>query len=332
MKKKIQVIAEMACSHEGDPEIAKKIIKGAAYAGADAIQFQIWCLDKMVTPDHPDLRLLTRLEQSYDQWGMLAKYTREAFPGMEIVACVYEEESVDFANGLPVDAFKLHASDLSNPLLIRHVARTGKPVHLSVGASTVDEILNALTWVRETGNEDLTLMYGYQNFPTRVDDVHLSYLAKLKHLFDLPVGYQDHTDAETPGAFFLPAAAVGMGVDILEKHITHDRSLKGVDHEAALNPDEFSCFVKMLRDVEAAMGVDVPKPFSEDEKKYRVYSKKSIVAARDIAKGSLIMERDLTFRRAATLGIPPSDASRILGRTTRKAIPAMANILERDLE
>src|SRR5205823_1969384 len=107
------------------------------------------------------------------------------------------------------------------------------------------------------------LLYGYQNVPTRVDDVHLSYMMKLKQLFELPVGYQDHSDGGGDEAFWLPAAAVGMGVEVLEKHITHDRSLKGTDHEAALNPNEFARFVRMVRQVEQARGLAVPHGFSE---------------------------------------------------------------------
>lgn len=141
-------------------------------------------------------------------------------------------------------------------------------------------------------------MYGYQNFPTLTDEVHLRYMMKLKQLFELPLGYQDHTDADAAAAFWLPAAALGMGVDILEKHITHDRSLKGTDYEAALDPAELARFVQLVRAIEAAMGISTPRVFSPEETKYRKYAKKSLVASRDLAAGTPVMDGDLLFMQA----------------------------------
>lgn len=327
----IFIVAEMACSHEGDPRLARAIIDAAGAAGADAIQFQMWRLADMVTPDHPDIELLRRLEMPWAQWGELAAYARSRHPGLEIVACVYEPFTVDFAQTINVDAYKLHSSDLSNPTLVRRLARTGRPVHLSVGASSLDEIQAALEWAREEGCRDITLMFGYQNFPTRIDDAHLDYLPKLRGLFELPVGYQDHTDAEHPGAFHLPAAAAGLGVDILEKHITHDRSLKGVDHQAALNPDEFARFVRMVRDIELGRGIGVPKPWSEEERHYRAIAKKSIVLGRDAAAGETLAEGDLLFLRASRPGLPPTCAGRLVGKRLLRALPAWTVLAEEDV-
>src|SRR2546423_12151764 len=252
--KRTHTIAEMACSHEGDPALARKIIDGAGEAGADAIQFQIWSLKDTVVPHHPDYQMLTRIELSRDAWRDLANYARDKFPAMQIIACVYERSSVDFAESIAIDAYKIHSADLSNPVLIDYVAQTKRRIDLSVGASTIGEIQSALDWIAAgRTNESLSetwLMYGYQGFPTPTDAINLSYMMKLKQLFELPVGYQDHSNGDLPAAFWLPAAALGMGVDALEKHITHDRSYKGIDHEAALNPDEFRKFVEMVREIE----------------------------------------------------------------------------------
>lgn len=157
-------------------------------------------------------------------------------------------------------------------------------------------------------------------------------MTKLKDLFELPIGYQDHSDADTEAAFWLPAAAVGMGVNILEKHITHDRSLRGTDHEAALNPDEFSRFVQMVRTIEGAMEGSIPRAFSEDEIKYRRYAKKSLVASRDLAIGEVISEDALRFMRADDLGLPPDQAWRVIGKSTRRPIAKYHLIREEDVE
>ena len=131
--KKIVVIAEMACSHEGDPALARKIIDGAGAAGADAIQFQIWLARDMMVPQHPAFATLNRIELSRQVWSELAAYVRQNYPQLQIIACVYERASVDFAETLGVDAYKLHSADLSNPYLVQYVAATGKRIDLSVG-------------------------------------------------------------------------------------------------------------------------------------------------------------------------------------------------------
>jgi sialic acid synthase SpsE len=325
------VIAEMACSHEGDPDLARRIIDAAGSAGADAVQFQIWRAEAVMVPHHKDYGLLCRLELSRDRWRELAAHARSRHPDLQIIACVYDADSADFAATLPVDAYKLHSADLSNPSLVSHVAKIGRRIDLSVGSSTVDEISAAVSWIRAASAAPIWLMYGYQNFPTRIDDVHLRYLQKLRELFELPVGYQDHTDADDPAAFWIPAAAVGAGVHILEKHVTHDRSKKGADHQAALNPDEFATFVRMVRNVEQALGSGVPRPFSPDEEKYRRYAKKSLVASRALPEGHQLADEDFQPLRAEALGVPPSDAPRLVGRRTRRAIPQYGLVTDDDL-
>ncbi len=326
------IIAEMACSHDGSAELGRQIIASAAAAGADAVQFQVWAIKDMMVPHHPDFERVAKIELSRDEWRALAEFSREQAPEMQIIACVYERASADFALQIGADAFKLHSSDLSNPFLVKHVAGMGKRIDLSVGASTLDEIETALEWIRAAGNEDVWLMYGYQSFPTPTDQIHLAYMRKLRELFELPVGYQDHTDADKPDAFYLPAAAVGLGVDVLEKHITHDRSKKGIDHEAALNGDEFAEFVRMVRELERAMGSAVPKPFTDEEIKYRRYSKKSLVAARDLPAGTTIQREDLTFMRADDLGVPPDQWQALAGRKTRRDIDRFHLVRRDDVE
>lgn len=330
--KHIYIIAEMACSHEGDPALARAIIDGAGTAGADAIQFQIWKLADLDVPHHPDYAERSQLELSQEVWGELAHYSRERYPEMQIIGCVYERESVDFCERIEVDAYKLHSADLSNPYMVKYVAQTGRRIDLSVGASTLDEIQTAIQWIAQTSEASVWMMYGFQNFPTDPKDIHLDYMLKLQDLFELPVGYQDHSDGDSPAAFWLPAAAAGMGIRILEKHITHDRSRKGIDYQAALNPNEFKQFVEMVRQIEMAKGNSIPRPFSPAEQAYRRYAKKSIVAGRDLARGTIICEDDLRFMRADKLGLPPDQAQHLLGRKLKEDVARYALITERNVE
>lgn len=325
------IIAEMACSHEGNSDLARKIINGAGQAGANAIQFQIWSLVDMVVPHHSEYEKLAKIELSREQWTDLAAYERNRYPDMQIIACVYERSSVDFAESINADAYKLHSGDLSNPYLVKYVAATGKRIDLSVGASTLDEIHTAIEWIKGISQSEIWLMYGYQNFPTPTNEIHLNYMMKLRELFELPIGYQDHSDAETEAAFWLPASAVGMDVDILEKHITHDRSYKGIDHQAALNPKEFSRFVAMVREIEAAKGISTPKVFSAEELKYRKYAKKTLVATHDLPGGTRLCENDLLFMRADDVGLSPDQTYRLVGRELKRDIAAYHLVLDEDV-
>lgn len=326
------MIAEMACSHEGDMALARKIVDASAAAKADAVQLQIWAVEYMMSPKRKEYDLLTRIEFSYDEWRSLVDYCRANHPGMQVYVCVYEHQSIDFIAGLGIDGFKLNSSDLSNPLVLERVARTGKPINLSVGASTIAEIQAAVERIRAVSPDSrVTLMYGHQNFPTRPEDVHMGFMPKLKNLFELPVGYQDHCDADDESAFWLPAASLGMGVDVLEKHITHDRSLKGIDHQSALNPDEFQRFVEMVRVIDHAMGDSSPRPFSDAEIKYREFQKKSIVAVRDLQKGHVLAADDVAFMRAEVLGLSPDKLDGIAGKSLKHDVAAFQPILEGDL-
>lgn len=332
--KRVYVIAEMACSHEGNIELGQKIIDGAGLADADAIQFQIWKVKDLLVPAHPDYGLLKRIELSHDKWSALYEYVKNRYPTMDVIACVADNDSIDFAESIGVDAYKLHSADLSNPDLIKYAAQTGKRIDLSIGASTLDEIQHAIEWIlagSDASAQNIWLMYGYQSFPTPTNQIHLDYMKTLKNLFQLPVGYQDHTDAERPDAFWLPAAAVGMDIDILEKHITHDRSVKGIDHQAALNPDEFAQFTGMVREIEAAKGNPCPRSFSSDELAYRKYSKKSLVAVKPLSPGDTIDKTALKAMRSFETGLPPDQIHKLIGRAVKNNIDACQIVLEKDL-
>ena len=316
-KHKTFIIAEMACSHEGDIKLAKKIIDAAFEANADAIQLQVWSLKNLMSPKRKEFELLKKIEFSRDDWMHLVDYCKTKYPRMLVYVCAYEHSIVEFIDKLGVDGYKLNSSDLSNPLILDKVALTGKPINLSIGASSIREIHAAVEKINIRIQNKITLMYGHQSFPTHPQNVNLAYMQKLGSLFDLPIGYQDHCNASDDSAFWLPAASMGMNVTVIEKHLTHDRSFKGIDHESALNPDEFVKFVKMIRIIDQAKGIAVPRNFSDDENKYREFQKKSIVVNADMKRGEKLRDNNLSFLRADTLGIPPDKIGLVLGRTLK---------------
>ena len=161
------IVAEMACSHECNINLARKIIDAAANAKADAIQLQIWSLAHMMSPQRKEYGLLQKIEFSQDEWRDIVKYSRKKYPKMQVYVCVYEHSTIEFIDGLGIDGLKLNSSDLSNPLVLEKVAKTGKPINLSVGASTIAEIKSALDRIKLISQASITLMYGHQSFPTK---------------------------------------------------------------------------------------------------------------------------------------------------------------------
>jgi N,N'-diacetyllegionaminate synthase len=323
------IIAETACSHEGKVQIGHELIEAAARAGADAVQVQMWSIPHYIVPHHPAIPLLRTLQLQPDGWRELIAHARQT--GLHVFATIGDRFSAELACECEVDAFKLHSSDLSNPYLTQHLASKRKPITLGTGASTIDEIASGIRMIERAGCQDIILMHGYQNYPTSVQEAHLRYMQSLKQLFQLPIGYQDHTDGDSPLGFALPLAAIGLGANVLEKHLTHDRSKGGVDHEAALNPDEFHRFVDWVRQVDLAMGSPTPHEFTEAELRYRKSAKKSIVAARDLETGETLTEELLLYMRADP-GLPPTEAHRLVGKRTRVNISQYQSVSDDLLE
>jgi sialic acid synthase SpsE len=304
----------MACSHDGSVKNAKKIIDGAIEADADAIQLQMWAVENIVVPDHNDIDKIRSVQLSSEDWKELFNYIRASSKTIEIIACVYDVVAAEQALAFGADAFKVHSADVENLEFLSYLATLSKRIDLSVGSSTFEEIATAINVINSAGTGNIWLMYGKQLFPTNTEDAEIAKAITLKHAFMLPVGYQDHTNADLDSAFWLPIAARGAGILIQEKHITHDRHCRGVDSEAALNPMEFRKFVECIRAVDMSMGIPDVKPFTEAELRYRKYSKKSIVASRNLNIGEIITRDDLLILRTNDLGFAPSKISSLIGK------------------
>ena len=314
----IKKIAEVANAHEGSVDRAIKIAKIASKAGADAVKFQIYFGPDLLTNDHP--RYEHFCNQSFDEkeWKKIIKESKKY--NREIIADVFGLKALKVAILNKVDGIKIHSSDLSNIPLIEECAKANLPIYLATGGSTLIEIKNAVSCLKNLNfNQEINLMHGYQAYPTKISNNDLLRISELKKIFgdSVTYGFMDHTDASNSHAIYLPATAIALGCTVIEKHITDDRSKKGIDYYSSLEKDEFKKFVTFCDDVEKYLG---KKDFirSKDEEIYRANVKKVFVASKNISKNTLLDETNLEMLRSPNIGI--SDYELIKNQISNKKI------------
>jgi len=322
------VIAEMAWSHDGSIKNARKIIKAASDAKADAIKFHITSLEEYMVPHYGSgkgrvsagreerriYEYLKNINLDRKAWEELFAYAK----GLDLLICAMCNDlpSFKFASTLDPEIYDIHSSCLSDEDFMREVAKEMKPVFLGIGASTLGEIERAISWIKETGNNDIALIYGFQSYPTRLEDMNLRYVQSLKQMFSLPVGFADHTDGGSELALITPLVALPFGANIIEKHVTYDRSARGEDFESALDPGDLKKLVRLVREVEKAFGSPAVRPFSEEESNYRQVSKKRTVAKVNIKKNEKITKDKIAFKRSDE-GVYPEESKFLVGRTAK---------------
>jgi sialic acid synthase SpsE len=325
------IIAEMAWSHDGSVENAKKIIDAAADARADAVCFHITSMEDYMVPQYrtgkgrvsagketlPIYKYLSRINLAPAAWAELFPHAKKN--RLLICTMCNDLPSIGLASDLKTDAYVVSPASLAEEDLVREVANKGKPVFLRMGGATMEEVERAISWIKEGGNEDIVLVYGFQSYPTKLEDMHLKFIPTLKQKFQVPIGFADHTDGGSDLALVIPLAALAFGANVIEKHLTHDRSLKGEDFESALDPPVFKKFVDDLREIEKAFGSPYIRPLSKAELEYREIARKRTVAARDIEKGEKITRDKLAFKRSDE-GIFPNEIGRVLGKAVLKRI------------
>ncbi len=325
------IIAEMACAHDGEFEKVKQIIDAAVMAKANAVQLQFFVADQTVTPHHEAYNIVKSIEFSEAEWIALFQYARAQ--SIDVFVCTYDVPSVALAVKLGADGIKLNSADLMNPDVIVAVAESGIPFTLGTGASTMEEVGKGLELARAHGARHVVLMHGVQNFPTKNEDLNIARLQLLQqHFPNVPVGYADHTDGDDPFGKMIDLVAIGLGANVIEKHITLDRSEKGIDYQAALEPSEYALFVSNLHKGYEALGTNEEQPFTASDLKYRKFQKKSVVAATDIAVGQIISRNNVAFIRNVEPGVAPINFALVEGKKAIRAIKKHDNILTSDVE
>jgi len=325
------IIAEMACAHDGDFGKAKELISVASDAAVDAVQLQMFHAPANVVEHHRLRPLLEKIEFDAQQWELLVSESRKR--KLPVFACAYDMPSLKLALDLGVDGIKFNSADLGNREMLELAAKSGVFFTLGTGASRLDEIGEALSTVLAAGARRIVLMHGIQAFPTRIDKADIRRIAVLKQAFDSLVGYADHTDGDNPFAEMIDLIAVGAGACVLEKHFTLNRAAKGIDFQAALNPDQLSGFVRTIRDGVRALGNGSPRSFDDDDMRYRQFQKKRIVAARALAGGTAITRSDIDLLRTEDGdGMEAAAMDAVIGKRLRSSIERHALIRPEGLD
>ncbi|MFH1075683.1 MAG: N-acetylneuraminate synthase [Pseudomonadota bacterium] len=319
------IIAEAGVNHNGSLKIAKELVDAAVAAEADAVKFQTFKAELLVTSYAPKAEyqlqatnknesqfdMLKRLELSEKDFSELMEYSENN--GITFLSTPFDKESADFLDNIGVTAFKIGSGDIANIPLLSHVASKGKPMLVSTGMSSLGEVENAVNIIEATGNARLALLHCVSNYPADAKDVNLSAMSTMQKAFNLPVGYSDHT----PGAA-VAIAAVALGARILEKHFTLSRNMEGPDHQASLEPHEFKTLVDSIRQVEVSLG-DGRKKAAPSEQNTLSVARRSLVAACNIAAGTKLTQDLISIKRPGT-GLPPIAVPYVLGRTLHKDV------------
>jgi N,N'-diacetyllegionaminate synthase len=321
------IIAEAGVNHNGSLEQAKAMVAAAAKAGVDAVKFQTFRAETLVTSTAAKAGYQQHATGSTEsQYQMLKKLELSGADFCELKACCennqveflstpFDLTSIDLLADVGMKRWKLPSGEITNLLYLRKIGSFGQEVILSTGMSEMNEIASALSVLESTGTarSQITLLHCNTEYPTPMHDVNLRAMQTLKDAFAglKGVGYSDHTQG-----IEVPIAAVALGATVIEKHFTLDRLLPGPDHQASLEPQELSAMVRAIRNIESAMGNGV-KETSPSELKNKPIARKSIVAAGSIAAGERFTDKNLTVKRPGT-GVSPMRWDEVIGQTAQR--------------
>ncbi len=331
---KIEIVAELAQGFEGNPGLARLLVKAAASGGADAAKFQLVYADELATPDYKYYDLFKTLEMDDAVWAGLAAEAEKA--GIKLYLDVFGRRSLDLAAQLGVTTVKLHGTDIANAGFLAQVAASSVPrVMLGAGGAHLGEIESALDLLKD---KQVVVLLGFQSYPTAHEDNQISRVRALAERWKIgrgsvTLGFADHAPPEDGTRFALAGTAVGAGATLIEKHLTLGRNMKLEDHESALNPDEFGEFSQIVRNCMAALGATgTTEDFgmSESEKGYRAMIRRHVVAVRDLPAGTILQPEHLMLKRAGASDVI-TDLDLAYGRRLVRAVAENAPVLSADL-
>ena len=319
------IIAEAGVNHNGDLDTARKLIAVAAESGADIVKFQTFSADTIVSKGaekaeyqkkttnsgESQYEMIRRLELDRKAHFELMDYCAEK--KIEFLSTAYDHKSIDLLHELGLKSFKIPSGEITNLPYLCHIGSYGKPIILSSGMATLEEIEVALRVLERAGTprEKITVLHCNTEYPTPLEDVNLLAMITIRDKLGVKVGYSDHTLG-----IEVAIAAKALGATVIEKHLTLDRNSPGPDHRASIESGELEKMVKAIRNIEKILGDGIKRP-SPSEKKNMTIVRRSIVAARNIKKGEIFTEDNLTVKRPGT-GISPMKWNEVLGTHANK--------------
>ena len=314
------IIAEAGVNHNGSLDLAKKLIDVASDSGANAVKFQTFKAENLVvkntrkadyqrqTTDATESQfdMIKKLELDVKKHQALIAYCQEK--NIMFLSTPFDHESIDLLSDLGLKIFKIPSGEITNLPYLRHIGSLGKQVVLSTGMSNLNEVGEALDVLISAGTskDDITVLHANTMYPTPMEDVNLNAMLTMQEEFGVAVGYSDHTLG-----IEVDIAAVAMGASCIEKHFTLDKTMNGPDHKASLEPEELNVMVSAIRNIEKAMGSGEKKPSSSEVVNVDI-ARKSIVASKNIAKGELLTDENMTTKRPGN-GINPMKWDDVLG-------------------
>ena len=322
---KVLIIAEAGVNHNGDLKIAKKLVDAAAEAGADLVKFQTFNADRLVTnaarkaayqiqatgSRESQHEMLRRLELTEDMHQELIAHC--AARNIGFFSTGFDIKSVDLLMSFGQNHFKIPSGEITNLPYLRHIGQLGRPVILSTGMATMEEIKSALQILENSGTpkKSITVLHCTTEYPTPMPEVNLRAMISIRDNFGVKVGYSDHTLG-----IEVAIAAVAMGATVIEKHFTLDRNLPGPDHKASLEPKELKAMVAAIRSIEVALGDGIKRPTPSEAQNIPVV-RKSIIASKSIQLGEVFTTKNLTTKRPGT-GISPMRFDEVLGKNAKR--------------
>jgi len=331
------IVAEAGVNHNGDVELAKRLVDAAADAGANAVKFQTWVTEKLVAPetrmatyqkqnlgtDESQFEMLKSLELSYDQFRKIKTHAERR--GILFFSTPDEEESADFLDQLGVPLFKIGSAEVTNLPFLRHVALKQKPIILSTGMSTLGDVEVAVRTIEDAGNQHLILLQCVSSYPALPVHANLRAMDTLRSAFGYPVGFSDHTLG-----ILVAIAAVARGACVIEKHLTLDKSMYGPDHRASLDPKEFEMMVQGIRTIEDTLGTGFKLP-TEDELVNKRLTTKRIFARASLPAGS-VLNASMVMLLRSDQGIPANRFAEAQGLVLQRAVDRGQPISWKDLD
>jgi sialic acid synthase SpsE len=324
---RIYVIAEAGLNHGGNKERALALVRAAKWAGADAVKFQTFRAERLAstqpaslghTKDQPNLQeLFKKLELSFDAFKGLHKEAKRI--GIEFLSTPFDEESADFLDDLGVNAFKIASGDITHRPLIEHVARKGKPILLSTGMSTSEEIEHAIDWMHTQANDQVVLLHCVSSYPARHEELNLKSVQYLQDRFGVPVGFSDHS-VGTLGSL----VATSLGAQVIERHFMIETRGETPDAAVSMDAKQLKLHIEELRTVGKVLG-ERGKFTTEAETRNKVASRRSLYARRPIAPGEII-DADMLYALRPAVGISPEFVGTVVGKHVTQRIEANAPV------